>query len=134
MNRYSQLLARRVHALRVARDWTPDELAEAVTKHGVPWSRPIITNIENNRRDNLTVDELFAVAAAFDVAPMTFFVDTTFLVALSVAVEGAELSRDPEFQESLAQMRRGETVPARTALEAARADEADEDGDVPRAE
>ena len=134
MNSKSAQLAHRMHTLRVVWDWSADRLAEAVAQYGVPWTRSVVANIENNRRDAMTVDELFAVAGAFGIPPMTFFVDAAFLGAISTTLEGQELMRDPEFVESLGQMARGETVPARTAIEAARAAAADEEGDVPESE
>ena len=134
MNAKSEQLAHRIHTLRVVWGWSADRLAEEAAQYGVPWTRSVVTNIENNRRDAVTVDELFAVAAAFGIPPMTFFVDAAFLGVIASTLEGQELMRNPEFRESIAQMQRGETVPARTALEAAHADEVAEEGDVPGAE
>lgn len=108
MNIHSQLLARRMHTLRVARDWSPDRLAVEVAQHGAPWTRSVVVNIENNRRDAMTVDEMFAVAAAFGIPAMTFFVDAAFLGVLAATVQGE--------------------------VDAEEAEATDEEGDVPGAE
>lgn len=88
MSRHSQQLAHRIHVLRAARDWTPERLAEEVSQHGVLWSNAVVANVEGGRRDNLTVDELFAVAAAFGIAPMTFFAHDAFHSAVTATLAG----------------------------------------------
>lgn len=128
MHKYSRQLAQRIAVLRAARGWTAERLATEVTQHGVLWSWSVVTGVEGGRRLALTVDELFALAGAFGIAPMAFFDDEMFMAELSVAIEGAELAADPEFQESVAQARRGELTPARTAPEH------DEEADVPGSE
>jgi transcriptional regulator with XRE-family HTH domain len=56
------LIATNVKQLRKARRMTLEEAAQAVKQTGVPMSRSMLVNIEVGRRDNVTVDELFALA------------------------------------------------------------------------
>jgi transcriptional regulator with XRE-family HTH domain len=56
------LIATNIKQLRKSRRMTLEETAQAVKQTGVPMSRSILVNIEVGRRDNVTVDELFALA------------------------------------------------------------------------
>jgi transcriptional regulator with XRE-family HTH domain len=134
MSTKSEELAHRMRILRAVWGWSAEQLAEEVSRHGVPWSRSVVTNVENGSRDHMTVDELFALAAAFQIPPITFFSDGMLMGVIESALETASLMQDPDFVESLEQMRRGETVPALTSLERARVAEAEEGEDVPGTE
>ncbi len=61
---------RRVKELRGRKDWTGAELGKRLTELGVPWDRSIVANFENGRRRTVSVQELFALALVFDVAPV----------------------------------------------------------------
>lgn len=67
-------LAARVKQLRGARGWTAVELGERLTKLGIRWDRFTVTSLENGKRQNVTVDELLALARVFDVAPVHMLV------------------------------------------------------------
>lgn len=58
-----------VKALRTARGWSADRLAEAMTAAGVPWTRDAVVNLETGRRKRLAVHELLALAYVLDIAP-----------------------------------------------------------------
>lgn len=45
------------------------QLSDACAKLGMPFPRTVISNIENNRRGNVTVAEVSVLAAALEVAP-----------------------------------------------------------------
>ncbi|MCM3687688.1 helix-turn-helix domain-containing protein [Kocuria rosea] len=47
------------------------ELAEVCTQLGVPMKRTSIANLENGRRDSISVTDLIAIANALDVPPIT---------------------------------------------------------------
>lgn len=63
-------VADRMRSLRGARGWTAQHLADAMTAAGVGWNRGVVTKLETGRRENITVDELVALAALFGVSPM----------------------------------------------------------------
>lgn len=72
--RTSDLVARRIKALRQTAGWTLNRLAAACAEAGFPeLSRSVIANIESGRRDargrrtrDVTVDELVAIASALE--------------------------------------------------------------------
>lgn len=50
---------------------TAAQLGEALDKqHGVKWDRFTVASLENGKRQNVTVDELFALAAVFEISPI----------------------------------------------------------------
>ncbi len=61
--------------LRDADDITAEQLAERMTALGVPWGRDVVANLENGRRTNVAVDELFALALALNVMPTELLID-----------------------------------------------------------
>lgn len=61
-------VAANLRALRLARGWSVQELADRVSRYH-PLSRATITNLENDRREAITVDELAALARVFQVDP-----------------------------------------------------------------
>jgi transcriptional regulator with XRE-family HTH domain len=65
-----QVIAARVRELRKKRGWSAAHLAAEMTKVGVPWERMVVTKLENGRRQNVTVEELFALANVLSVAPV----------------------------------------------------------------
>jgi transcriptional regulator with XRE-family HTH domain len=65
-------VVRHMRALRGARGWTAQELADQT---GIP--RNVITNLETGRRETLSVDELVLLAQAFNVPPMRL-IDGTY--------------------------------------------------------
>lgn len=69
-----QTIARRVKELRGARGWNAAQLGEAVSKHGLRWDRFTVASLENGKRQNVTVHELFALALTLDVAPINLLV------------------------------------------------------------
>jgi transcriptional regulator with XRE-family HTH domain len=44
-------------------------LAKRMTELGIPWDRSIVANLENGRRNLVSVDELLALALVLGVAP-----------------------------------------------------------------
>lgn len=64
-------IADRVRALRTARRWTAQRLADEMTQVGVEWNRGVVTKLENGHRESVTVAELFALADVFDVSPLS---------------------------------------------------------------
>lgn len=55
-----------VKALRKARDWSAQRLADEMVKVGVPWNRDIVVNLERGRRKSLRVHELLALLFIMD--------------------------------------------------------------------
>ncbi|MFD9398360.1 helix-turn-helix transcriptional regulator [Streptomyces sp. NPDC060011] len=67
-------IAKRIKELRARRGWTAEKLGVEVTRHGAKFDRFTISNLENGKRQNVTVDELLAFAMTFDVAPIHLMV------------------------------------------------------------
>jgi transcriptional regulator with XRE-family HTH domain len=87
------VVARRMRTLRQGK-FTAEQLAEAMTAQGIPWQRSIVANLENGRRDAVSVDELFALALVLGVTPAALLVDIeaeSSQVTPSVDVLPAEL-------------------------------------------
>jgi transcriptional regulator with XRE-family HTH domain len=81
----TQTIATRVRQLRLSRGMSAKGLAERMQEVGIPWKREIVANLEHGRRATVGVDELFALAVIFDVAP----------TALCVVVTEAEIGITP---------------------------------------
>jgi transcriptional regulator with XRE-family HTH domain len=69
-----QVIAERVRTLRKGRGMSAQRLAEEMTKQGIRWDRSIVANLENGRRENVTVAELLAAAYVLNVAPVHLIV------------------------------------------------------------
>jgi len=71
---WSVLLTRRIASQvrywREQRGLTAQQLADRVDQLGYRMPRSILANLENNRRENITVAELLILAAALDVPPV----------------------------------------------------------------
>lgn len=63
-------IAARVRALRRAREWSAEQLAQAMRAAGIRWDRATQTNLELGRRRSITVDEWLALAKVLDVAAL----------------------------------------------------------------
>jgi hypothetical protein len=50
----------------LARGWSALQLAEEMTKAGVPWNADIVVNLEHGRRKSLRVHELLALMFVLD--------------------------------------------------------------------
>lgn len=59
-------VAAHIQARRKSRDWTAADVAEQMTKAGVPWDRQVVGKLENGRR-RLLVEELAALACVFGI-------------------------------------------------------------------
>lgn len=73
------MISLQARALRGARGWSAQRLAEEMTSVGVPWDRSVVANLENGRRRAVSVDEWLALAMVLGVAPIHLLVpiDTT---------------------------------------------------------
>jgi transcriptional regulator with XRE-family HTH domain len=69
--RYAGLVADQVRHYRKARGMSAQNLSDACADLGLPIHRSVIANFENGRRANLDLGELFVIALALDVAPIT---------------------------------------------------------------
>jgi len=67
-------LRTRVRELRGRAGLTAAQLADQLTRQGVPWNRSIVANFEAGRRPNVSVTELFALAQVLEVAPLHLLV------------------------------------------------------------
>lgn len=88
-------IAQRVKELRGRRGWTAAHLGKVLGKHGVSWDRFTVANLESGKRQNVTVQELFALALALDVAPTNLLVpldDRPYQVT-PVRTESADMVR-----------------------------------------
>ncbi|MFB7647142.1 helix-turn-helix domain-containing protein [Streptomyces sp. NPDC056084] len=73
----TKIIARRAREVRKGRGWTAAELGQRMAAQGVPWDRQIVANLENHKRQNVTVNELLALARVLDVAPINLLVPPT---------------------------------------------------------
>ncbi len=55
-------LARRVKEVRTRRGLTAQQLAEALQEQGVSWQRTTVVKLENGTRENVTFNEVLALA------------------------------------------------------------------------
>lgn len=88
-------IAQRVKELRGRRGWSAADLGKAASKYGISWDRFAVSNLENGKRQNVTVQELFALALALDVAPTNLLVpldDRPYQVT-PVRAESADMVR-----------------------------------------
>lgn len=67
-------IAQRVKELRARRGWTAAQLGKELGKYDIRWDRFTVANLESGKRQNVTVNELFALALALDVAPTNLLV------------------------------------------------------------
>lgn len=67
-------IAARVKELRGRRGWSATRLGEELNKYGVSWDRYVVNSLENGKRQNVTVGELYGLALALDVAPVHLLV------------------------------------------------------------
>jgi transcriptional regulator with XRE-family HTH domain len=73
----TQVVARRVAELRARRGLSAQKLADRCAEYGMPeLNRSVITNLENHRRQAVTVDELLTLALTLGVAPLHLLVPT----------------------------------------------------------
>lgn len=89
-------IARQIKSLRKRKGWTAAQLGEALAKHGVPWDRFIVANLESGRRQTVSVTELLALALVLDVAPVNLLLPVrggSYMV-LPNRMEDASIVRD----------------------------------------
>lgn len=72
----SESVARRLQGLRKSRGWTAAQLAEEMTRAGIPWDRQVVSKLENGRRQVITADELAALSLVLDIALVHLVVPT----------------------------------------------------------
>lgn len=71
-SRVGVIFARRLREAREARRWRQQDLADAMSKLGMPIDRTTLAKIEKGQRE-VRLDELVALAAALDIAPLHLF-------------------------------------------------------------
>ena len=69
-----QVIAQRVREVRSARGLTAAQLGEKMTEAGLRWDRNVVASFENGRRAAVSVEELLALAAVLEVAPVHLIV------------------------------------------------------------
>lgn len=62
----TQVIVGAVKRLRGAKGWSAQQLADEMTKAGVPWNADVVVNLEHGRRKSLRVHELLALAWVLD--------------------------------------------------------------------
>jgi transcriptional regulator with XRE-family HTH domain len=93
----TQVVAKRVREVRQKRSLTAAQLAEQMTRVGVPWKRGVVAKLESGLREAVSVEELLALAYVLDVAPVHLLVpfdDKTPYRATPTQVEPAGAIRD----------------------------------------
>lgn len=88
-------IAQRVKELRGRRGWTAAQLGKALEKHDIRWDRFTVANLENGKRQNVTVQELFALALVLDVSPTNLIVplDDRMYEVTPTRAESADMVR-----------------------------------------
>lgn len=61
-------------SLRQQRGLSAKQLAEEMTKAGIPWDRSVVANFESGRRSYVTVEEMLMLAYVLEVAPVHLMV------------------------------------------------------------
>jgi transcriptional regulator with XRE-family HTH domain len=77
-----------VRALRLARGWTAAQLAERMADAGIPWTRLVVTKLENRQRDVLGIHELAALGAIFGVEPWSLAAPPSCSTCLGAPPDG----------------------------------------------
>jgi transcriptional regulator with XRE-family HTH domain len=94
----TQAVAKRVREVRQKRRLTAAQLAEQMTRVGVPWKRGVVAKLESGLREAVSVEELLALAYVLDVAPVHLLVpfddDAQPYQATPMKVEAAGFVRD----------------------------------------
>jgi transcriptional regulator with XRE-family HTH domain len=70
----TRVVAKRVREVRERRRMTAAQLAEQMTRVGVPWKRGVVAKLESGLRGAVSVEELLALAYVLDVAPVHLLV------------------------------------------------------------
>jgi transcriptional regulator with XRE-family HTH domain len=70
-------VAQRVADLRRRKGINATKLGELLGEQGLQWDRFTVANLESGRRRNVTIPELFALAAALDVPPLALLIPET---------------------------------------------------------
>lgn len=75
----TKLIMDAVKRMRAAKGWSAQQLAEEMTKNGVPWNADIVVNLEHGRRKSLRVHELLTLAYVLDAdTPVDLLVGDLF--------------------------------------------------------
>jgi transcriptional regulator with XRE-family HTH domain len=62
----TKLIADAMRKLRDEKGWSAQQLADEMTKAGIPWNADVVVNLEHGRRKSLRVHELLALAWVLD--------------------------------------------------------------------
>jgi transcriptional regulator with XRE-family HTH domain len=92
--RQTRLIVDAVRQLRTAKGWSAQQLAEEMTKAGVPWNADVVVNLEHGRRKSLRVHELLALLFVLDAPrPLEVLIpgDEVFPVVPGVLVDPADI-------------------------------------------
>lgn len=68
--RLTRIIAGEVRRYRLLREMSAQDLADRCEELGLSIPRPVLSNLENGRRDSITVAELLVLAAALEISPM----------------------------------------------------------------
>jgi transcriptional regulator with XRE-family HTH domain len=82
--RLTRVIASEVRRHRVARKLSAQQLADRCEMLGFPVPRSVIANLENGRRETVSVAELLVLAAALDVAPVLLTVPLGYQPAAEI--------------------------------------------------
>ena len=83
-----------VKRLRTAKGWSAQQLADEMTKAGVPWNADVVVNLEHGRRKSLRVHELLALLFVLDAPqPLEVIIpgDEVFPVVPGVLADPADI-------------------------------------------
>lgn len=81
----TRVIGNQVRTLRAARGLSATKLAQECEAAGAPaLNRDVITNLENGRRQTLTVEEMLTLAYVLDAPPLALFVPLDGRVRLAV--------------------------------------------------
>jgi transcriptional regulator with XRE-family HTH domain len=64
-------VAVRLSEVRKRKDMSAAEVGRRMTEQGVKWDRFTVANLENGKRQNITLTELLALACVLDVSPLS---------------------------------------------------------------
>ena len=92
MTTTAQIVGANLHAQRIKRGWTQDQVAQQIRACGLNWNQDHVSNLEKGARETIRFDELLILSDAFHV-PLTvwFEGDGDVVIAGHTSLTRAEI-------------------------------------------
>jgi transcriptional regulator with XRE-family HTH domain len=83
--RLTGVVADEIRRVRAERKMSAQQLADRCEQLGLPIPRPVLSNLENGRRESVSIAELMVLARALEVSPITLIVPVGQREAIEVS-------------------------------------------------